>query len=148
MKPKDYALTKDEFASIYGKVPRLTVEIITLSKAGIYLTKRSIEPCKGQWHLPGGTVAFGESLFDAVNRIAKRELGIEVNKADHVGVIEYPSHYLKGLDHPVGIVYEVKEFSGTLRPNHESTAAGWFTRAPIPMHADQDIFLIENKYLT
>ena len=149
MKMADNPLTPKEFEDIYSKVPRLTVEIVIKNNDGaIYLTKRAIEPCKGQWHLPGGTVRFGEPIQDAVKRIAKRELSISVNTMSNAGYIEYPSHYKNGLDSPVGIVFEVGFFSGTLKPNKESQGADWFTKTPENLHADQDSFLISHGYLS
>ncbi len=149
MSQKDYFLTKEEFDYIYSKVPRLTVEIILKdNKNRILLTKRTIEPCINQWHLPGGTVAFGESLKAAVTRVAKRELSIEVNDLINVGYIEYPSHYLNGLDQPVGMVFEVTNYVGEIKLNHESGEKGWFDDVPTEMHADQDVFLINNNYIT
>ncbi len=145
---KDYFLSKEEFDYIYSKVPRLTIEIILKNDEGkILLTKRAIEPCIGQWHLPGGTVAFGESLKAAVLRVAKRELSIKVKESINVGYIEYPSHYLAGLDYPVGIVFEVISFAGQVKLNQESQNSGWFNHLPKNMHADQDVFLIKNRYL-
>lgn len=144
----DQPLSKDEFDLIYSKVPRLTVEVIVRNPQGaIYLTKRAIEPCKGQWHLVGGTVRFGELLAEAVKRIAERELSIEVTKVFQKGYIEYPSHYENGLDSPVGIVFEVEEYHGKLSPNNEASNGGWFTEIPDNMHADQDRFLLEGGYL-
>jgi ADP-ribose pyrophosphatase YjhB (NUDIX family) len=141
-------LTQKEFDSIYSKVPRLTVEIIIKSSEGkIYLTKRAIEPCKGQWHLPGGTVRFGEPMKDAVQRIALRELGVSVTESKSVDNIEYPSHYNHGLDSPVGIVFEVQSYDGELVINNESAESGWYSSIPANMHADQDVFLIKNGYL-
>lgn len=144
---KDYPFTKEEFNSIYSKVPRLTVEIVVEDEKGILLSKRSIEPCKGQWHLPGGTVFYGESLLVAVQRIASHELNIEVALAAQIGVIEYPSHYLNGMDAPVGVVFKVSDYSGTPTENPEASKLGWFTRVPENIHADQDIFLLEHKLL-
>jgi ADP-ribose pyrophosphatase YjhB (NUDIX family) len=141
-------LSEQEFKDIYSKVPRLSVEIIVRDESGaIYLTQRAIEPCINQWHLPGGTVRFGEALFDAVHRIAMRELSIDVQKADNRGYIEYPSHYSKGLDSPVGLVFEVTDYKGNLAANDEASDSGWFTRLPHKMHADQDKFLTEKGYL-
>lgn len=141
-------LSQKEFDDIYSKVPRLTVEIIVKNPANeIYLTKRAIMPCKGQWHLPGGTVRFGEPLIDAVQRIASRELGITVQSQVQVGYIEYPSHYLNGLDNPVGIVFEITEYEGDLTVNNEASESDWFSELPQPMHADQDKYLVENGYL-
>ncbi len=56
----NHPLSKKEFFDIYRKGPRLTVEIILLSDQGVFLTLRNIEPCISLWHLPGGTVRFGE----------------------------------------------------------------------------------------
>jgi ADP-ribose pyrophosphatase YjhB (NUDIX family) len=146
--PNDNPLSQKEFDFIYSRVPRLTVEIIVKNEAGaIYLTKRAIEPCKGQWHLPGGTVRFGEPMIVAVNRIALRELGVKVKQVENNGYIEYPSHYLNDLDSPVGIVFEVKKYSGQLTINEEALDCGWFTSIPSPMHADQNEFLLKNNYL-
>ncbi len=148
MSTSEHPLTQQEFDSIYSKVPRLTVEIIIKNEDdAIYLTKRAIEPCKGQWHLPGGTVHFGEPMALAVVRIAQRELGIKVLDTKNVGYIEYPSHYENGLDSPVGIVFEVYNFSGKLRVNDEAKDSGWFTRIPTNMHAEQDDFLLAKEYL-
>ncbi|MGD0284393.1 MAG: NUDIX hydrolase [Candidatus Saccharimonadales bacterium] len=148
MPDHQYPLSKTEFDSIYSKVPRLTVEVIVKNKNGaIFLTKRAIEPCKGQWHLPGGTVYFGELLFESVKRIAAKELNIKVLQATNKGYIEYPSHYLNGLDSPVGIVFEVSEYEGKLQIDSEALDGGWFTKLPDNIHADQDEFLLKHKYL-
>ena len=148
MSNNQYPLTKKDFDAIYSKVPRLTVEVIVKNKDGaVYLTKRDIEPCRGQWHLPGGTVYFGETLIEAVKRIALKELNIEVQEADNKGYIEYPSHYLNGLDSPVGIVFEVTKFKGLLRVDNEASEGNWFIKLPNNMHADQDEYLVKNKYL-
>jgi ADP-ribose pyrophosphatase YjhB (NUDIX family) len=143
-----HPLSQEEFNDVYSKVPRLAVEIVIINaKNSVYLTKRAIEPCKGQWHLPGGTVRFGETMIDAVIRIARRELNISVTKAINVGYIEYPSHFEKGMDSPVGIVFEVKSYNGSLQKNEEASNSDWFNTIPAGMHADQDVFLLENKYL-
>ena len=139
-----HTLTEQEFWDIYKKVPRLTVEIIVRNKKGeVYLTKRNIEPCKGLWHLPGGTVRFGEPLTDAVKRIAERELGVTPTDTKLLGYIEYPSHYLNGLDSPVGIAFAVTAYEGELQANEEASYADWFSELPKEMHDEQRDFLKE-----
>lgn len=113
----------------------------------MYLTKRAIEPCKGQWHLPDGTVRFGEPMTDAVKRIAERELGDQVTNLANAEYIEYPNHYKAGLDSPVGIVFEVLEYTGVLITNTEASSGSWFDHIPEAMHADQDNFLASHDYL-
>ena len=112
-------------------------------KGEVHLTKRNIEPCKGLWHLPGGTVRFGEPLTDAVKRIAERELGITPTNTMLLGYIEYPSHYLNGLDSPVGIAFAITEYEGELKVNEEATDSGWFNELPKEMHDEQRDFLKE-----
>jgi len=136
-------LSPTEFWEIFRRVPRLTVEVVVTGEHGVLLTRRAIEPCRGMWHLPGGTVRFGERLTAAVGRVARRELGIEVLQSRMLGYIEYPSHYENGLDSPVGIVFLVTRHAGTLAVNAEADAHGWFRRLPAEMHAEQVRFLDE-----
>lgn len=141
-------LSKQEFDAIYSKVPRLTVEVLIYDPVkGTYLTLRDIEPCKGQWHLPGGTVFFGENIMNAVKRVSKREVGIDVLSASLVGYIEYPSHYKRGTGYPVGLVFLVSKFRGQMTINHEASKGEWFTNLPRQIHPDQDHFLVKHNYL-
>jgi len=134
-------LPKDEFDRIFSRVPRLTVELVILDRSrGVLLALRDIEPCRGMWHLPGGTVRFGEPLTDAVARVGHDELGLEVRAGRLLGYIEYPSHYENGLDSPVGLAFEVTISSG------EVSGAGcrWFAElAGVDMHDEQRKFLSE-----
>lgn len=144
-----YPLTQEEFDKIYSKVPRLTVEILLHNpEQGVFLTKRAIEPLSGYWHLPGGTVFMGEALFDAVKRVAKKEIGIDVFMAHQASYIEYPSHLKNGTGYPVGMVFVIDKYTGMPKAaDHESSDASWFKTLPEPMHFDQDRFLIINGYL-
>lgn len=141
MSNQTHPLTPDEFRDIYSKVPRLTVEVVIRSPAGVLLVLRDIEPCRGLWHLPGGTVRFGERLSDAVRRVAARELGIDVVAAHPLGYIEYPSHHENGLDSPVGIAFEIADYTGVIHPDDEAADARWFTELPQAMHREQADFL-------
>lgn len=141
-------LPEDEFRAIYSRVPRLTAVIVLRNAAGaVYLTKRAIPPCQGQWHLPGGTVRFGEPLLGAVRRIARRELAIGVDTATGLGYVEYPSHYRNGLDSPVALVFEVSGYSGVPQVSPEAAGGDWFAVLPDGMHADEDRFLLDRGYL-
>ena len=135
------ALSEPEFREIYRRVPRLTVEVVLADEAGVLLTRRAIDPCRGMWHLPGGTVRFGERLTDAVARVARDELGIEVQQSRMLGCIEYPSHYEHGLDSPVGLAFLVVRHSGTVVVTAAASEHDWFRRLPSPMHEEQVRFL-------
>ena len=131
-------LPKDEFDRIYSRVPRLTVEVvISTPEQGVLLSLRDIEPCKGMWHLPGGTVRFGEPLVEAVARVARDELGLTVDVGDMLGYIEYPSHYENGLDCPVGVAFAASISDAAQPP----AGCKWFRTLPQNMHDEQKDFL-------
>jgi ADP-ribose pyrophosphatase YjhB (NUDIX family) len=134
-------LPEAEFREVYRKVPRLTVELALVDGHQVLLTKRAAPPCNGLWHLPGGTVRFGESLTAAVDRVACDELGLVVAASAPIGFIEYPSHYLHGLDHPVGVVFRITAWSGEISLDSSASAHGWFAEVPSPIHDEQRDFL-------
>lgn len=140
-------LTSEEFDAIYGKVTRLTVEVIVVTSTGIVLSKRSIQPCIGQWHIPGGTVRFGEFVADAVVRIAREELGVEVRIVKSLGYIEYPDMLKNGYKGwPVGMAFEVAITSGELQGSYQGEEVRCFTQIPENTIFEQRTFL--NDHLT
>jgi len=138
-------LPEAEFQEIYAKVPRLTVEVVVRGPGGVLLTKRTSGPCAGLWHIPGGTVRFGETVAAAVSRVASTEVGLELAAGPLLGYIEYPSHYLKGMDAPVGLAFLCRVDGGQV--GVANVEHGWFREAPEPMHAEQVDFLAEHGLL-
>ena len=131
-----------QFDWIFSRVPRLTVEVVISSpEQGVLLSLRDIEPCRGMWHLPGGTVRFGEPVADAVKRVAQQELGLTVSVGPLLGYIEYPSHYNNGLDSPVGLAFTAEVTAAEAMP----PSCRWFTTLPDNMHDEQRRFLIEHQ---
>ena len=137
-------LPQEEFERIFSRVPRLTVELVIASTArGILLALRDFGPCKGLWHLPGGTVRFGEPLVEAVKRVAQDELGTAVNVGQLLGYIEYPSHYNNGLDSPVGLAFRAHPSIADLPHERDlRSQVAWFTVLPHNMHDEQKEFLV------
>jgi ADP-ribose pyrophosphatase YjhB (NUDIX family) len=132
-------LPKAEFDAIYKRVPRLCVEVVIATAQGVLLLRRDIPPNQGAWHIPGGTVLFAEPVLDAVQRVARHELGLGVEPRELLGYIEYPSHYESGLDSPVGLAFNCAvsaEPDGGL-----PDGAAWFTRLPDGLYAEQRDFL-------
>ncbi|MHB1569791.1 MAG: NUDIX domain-containing protein [Solirubrobacteraceae bacterium] len=135
-------LPEDEFHRIFSRVPRLTVEVVIATpERGVLLALREIEPCRGLWHLPGGTVRFGEPLVDAVKRVAEDELGATVSVGPMLGYIEYPSHYENGLDSPVGLAFAAAVEGAFEQPDN----CAWFAQVPDEIHDEQRQFLIEHR---
>lgn len=135
-------LPREEFDRIFSRVPRLTVElVIASSNRGVLMALRDFGPCKGLWHLPGGTVRFGEPLVEAVKRVARDELGVTVSVGEMLGYIEYPSHYDNGLDSPVGLAF-LADVVGDMPDERDlRSACAWFSVLPDNMHDEQRKFL-------
>jgi ADP-ribose pyrophosphatase YjhB (NUDIX family) len=137
----DYPFTLEEFHAIYSKVPRLTVEVVVKSDKGVLLSLRDIEPCKGMWHIPGGTVFLGESLVSAVRRVARRELGVEVRgEPKFLDYIEYPEFYKQGFGHALGMAFLI-DYDGEPKSNQESAELKWFRELPPNTIAEQSQFI-------
>ena len=140
--PLRQPLPQDEFEAIFSRVPRLTVEVvIATAERGVLLSLRDIPPCQGLWHLPGGTVRFGEPATDAVARVAKDELGLEVRPTALLGYIEYPSHYDHGLDSPVGLAFRTEVLRGLPADGSPPEGCAWFRELPAKIHDEQRNFL-------
>jgi ADP-ribose pyrophosphatase YjhB (NUDIX family) len=133
-------LPEPEFHAIFSRVPRLSVEVVIATpERGVLLMLRDIPPNIGAWHIPGGTVMFAERLTDAVKRVARDELGLEVSVGDLLGYIEYPSHYENGLDSPVGLAFATTPTAGVAGDPPEGCE--WFTALPDGLYAEQAEFL-------
>jgi len=107
-------LSDQQYQDIYSKVPRLCVDLFVMKpqpRGGIILTKRNIEPHKGLWHMPGGGIRKGESIKTAIARIAKQELGIEVEVYSRlIGTLEFRHEnipYWYKTRHSISLVYMV-----------------------------------------
>lgn len=135
-------LPQAEFEAIFSRVPRLTVEVVIADpERGVLLALRDFGPCQGLWHLPGGTVRFGEPAVQAVARVAADELGLAVTAGELLGYIEYPSHYEKGLDSPVGLAFRAEPDDGPPDPARLRGRCAWFATLPDAIHDEQRGFL-------
>jgi colanic acid biosynthesis protein WcaH len=132
----------EEFKDIYSKVNRLTIELVIRSSKGILLALRNIEPYKGQWYLPGGTVHFRERVEDAVSRIAKEELGIEVEITKLLGYIEYLEVLdNNGFDCPVGLAFLCTAKSDEFKLDDQASDVKYFSKLPQNIIVSQKTFL-------
>lgn len=106
-------LPRDVYEKIYSTVPRLCVEGVVRYKSGTVLTKRAIPPSKGMWHLPGGTVLWGETLEEAVKRIVKEETGLDTIVKERAKIVkEYSKE--SGFGQAIGIIYILHVVGGSL----------------------------------
>jgi len=134
-------LPREEFMSIYHKVPRAAVDIIVQTPQGIVLTKRSIPPFLGCWHICGGTILFMEPINHAIDRIVQNELGITVKIIKSLGVIEY---FNDDGRHTISNAFLAEIADGNLRGSEQGIEFAIFSQLPDNCIPEQKIFLEKN----
>jgi ADP-ribose pyrophosphatase YjhB (NUDIX family) len=138
-------LPTKEFAAIYKKVPRLCIDAVIKGRKGVVFAKRDIKPWKGKWHLPGGTVRFGERLTAAVSRIMYEETGLTVRIRKFLGVLEYVHEEHSARTHSVSAVFLVSPRKGALRGSPQGREVKYFSRFPKNIISEQKTFLKQQK---
>jgi ADP-ribose pyrophosphatase YjhB (NUDIX family) len=139
-------LPQKEFDFIYGKVPRLCVDLVIKSEEGLLLTKRDITPWKGFWYFPGGTVRYGESLEKAVYRIGMEEVGLKLGINKILGAMQFFKSDL-GKVHAVSIACLCSVNGGKLRGSWQAREVGFFKSVPEKTIPEHRKFIDENKIL-
>lgn len=79
-KPIPQRLSEQEFLETFRNVPRLATNLIVTDAQGrVLLTRRNIPPFLGSWHFPGSFILKNEPIADAQRRVARDELGLELD---------------------------------------------------------------------
>lgn len=141
-----YPLTYEEFTSIYSRVPRLTVEVLIHTSEGVLLTLRNLTSWNNLWHLPGGTVYYGETVEEATVRIASEEIGITVVPTKLVGYLHYPSEEKeRGFGWSIGLVFLCTTQTTSFRLGEQASRYQFFKVLPDNIVVEQKDFL--NTYV-
>lgn len=139
-------LPYNEYLSIYGKVPRLCLDLIIKHNDGILLILRDIDPGKGLWHFPGGTLLMGESIDQAMVRIAQDETGLRVFKPKFLGFLEFVEAE-NLFYHTISLVYELSVEKGIPRGSIQGKELKYFKVIPDAMIMEQRKFILCNDIL-
>jgi ADP-ribose pyrophosphatase YjhB (NUDIX family) len=133
----------DEYQYIYSKVPRLCVDVVIRSGKKIVLILRDINPGKGLWHLPGGTVLKGEALSEALLRIATEETGLTVSPPEFIGIMEF-SEQENSFFHTVSLVFSSEMEGGVFKSDQYGRDIQVFDILPEPIIKEHRAFLLKH----
>lgn len=100
------------YSQILEHMPIPCIDFVLYHKGKVLLTYRIQEPEKDQWWVQGGRIFKHETFDQALQRLAKREIGSEVKIIRKTGAYEYHSNQaafgVKTGTHAVVVVYLVK----------------------------------------
>ncbi len=109
------------------------VDLLIFDKDKILLTKRTINPFKGYWHLPGTIIRRDETRKNAVKRAAKEELGKDVIIKKEIGVYESIVSFRHDISNAFLVTFRNKK---DIKTDFQSQEFKYFKRLPskIPAH--------------
>jgi colanic acid biosynthesis protein WcaH len=80
---------EEDWKTVVANVPIPSVDLVLVHDGGVVLGKRTNEPAKGEWFVPGGRVRKGERLAETVHRVAHEELGVDVTIRERLGAYDH-----------------------------------------------------------
>lgn len=127
------SLEQDKFLSIITATPLVAIDLILQSERGrVLLGRRVNRPAQGFWFVPGGRIRKNERIKDALRRISRAELGIEIEHAELVGAFDhiYDDNYFgaPGVNtHYVVLAHRCAFSEQTpMRPDDQHSAMRWW----------------------
>ncbi|PIQ03377.1 MAG: GDP-mannose mannosyl hydrolase [Piscirickettsiaceae bacterium CG18_big_fil_WC_8_21_14_2_50_44_103] len=93
----------DDFTNLIQMAPLVSIDLIVESQGKYLLGKRLNSPAKNFWFAPGGRIFKNEKISDALERIAKKELNVDVNTV--------PSCFVGPFEHFYNDSYVSEEIS-------------------------------------
>lgn len=147
---KDW-ISEENWKVIVANVPIVSVDLLVRYEGGLLFGKRTNEPAKGYWFVPGGRVAKCETRTEAVQRIAKEELGLSVEIVESLGAFEhmYDTSDVNGVDtkHYLASGYVVDVISGQIQTDTQHDDLQVFQSPPEPLHDHISLYLDESEFL-
>lgn len=131
-------ILEEDRKTIVQNIPIVSVNLLVQVKSGIVLGRRTNEPSEGEWFIPGGRVCKGETRTDAVTRIAKNELGVDVEIIESLGALEhmYETAEVEGAEtkHYPANGYVVRPVTEEFRPDVQHADLQVLESVPDSLH--------------
>jgi 8-oxo-dGTP diphosphatase len=113
----------------YPEQPMVGVHALVFDKGRILLAKRSKEPSKGKWSIPGGRLELGESIYEAAKREVMEECCVKIEIERILDVTDFIMRDDDGCVkyHFVLIYLLAKYAGGELKAQSDAEECRWFT---------------------
>ncbi len=119
-----------ENANAYPEKPSVGAGAIVIHDDKILMVKRGVEPGRGLWAIPGGTLRLGETLRACAAREILEETGVTIAVGECIYVFDLIEHDDAGK---VKFHFVVADFAaiyveGEPKGSDDAEEAGWFSR--------------------
>ena len=137
-KPKP--LSREDFLKVVENTPLVSIDLIVFDSEGkVLVGLRRNRPAQNTWFVPGGKILKDERIAEAIQRISRAELGVEISSSQthFMGVYEhlYPDNFAEkpGVStHYIVLAYEVHLLSPFPQlPADQHSEYRWLTRQEI-----------------
>jgi 8-oxo-dGTP diphosphatase len=117
----------------YPERPIAAVCAAVMKNDEILLIRRSCDPCKGYWALPGGSVECGEQLTQAAEREAREETGVVVQARDYLCTLDFVERDIKDRIrfHFVITYFRCEYLAGIAKGGSDALEARWFGKTEL-----------------
>ena len=117
----------------YPVKPRVGVGAITVKDEKVLLVKRGVEPSKGLWAIPGGTLKLGETLQKCAAREILEETGIKIKVGECIYVFDFIKRDSKKKIkfHFVIVDFAADYISGEPQGADDALEARWLSRSEL-----------------
>ena len=117
----------------YPQYPMVGVAALILNEGRMLLVKRSKEPSKGLWSIPGGRLELGETIEQAVKREVLEECGVQIDIVRVIEVMDNIQHDDAGKVnyHFVLIDMLANYLSGEPKAQSDAEECRWVTSAEL-----------------
>ena len=124
-------LPKEDYRRVVESIPIVCVDLLIRRDGKYLLLKRTREPLKGDWWVPGGRMFKGETALWAARRKAWDECRLVLVRLRFRGYFEdqYPVSHIGPPIHSVSLVFEATGI-GKVKLNYESEDFQWSAEIP------------------
>lgn len=97
----------------------------------LLFARRAVEPCKGEWSLPGGFIELGETTEEAVLRELREETNLRATRAQLLGVCTRQSP-ISGAVMVLGYVIDDWEGESEMQPDSDASELAFYPQSDWP----------------
>lgn len=106
--------------------------VLVLHQGRLLLVRRSVQPFRGHWDIPGGFLEEGEHPERGARREVREETGLEVELTGFLGFYVDRYVYQEEQGVTLNMYFLGRVVGGTERPGDDAVEIGWFAPERLP----------------